>query len=112
MSASPEVSLKCGHASFKLYHLHVKGSLFTAEGCYLLLEARVLLLLMRKVTLDIFFNFEKLVGQSLAHILCLQSEILFQYCFFLAQTLHILFVIVEFILNDFDHFLLIEIMTS
>ena len=112
MSASPEVSLKRGHASFKLYHLHVKGSLFTAEGCYLLLKARVLLLLMGKVTLDIFFNFEELVGQSLAHVLCLHSEILFQYCFFLAQYLHILFVIVEFILNGFDHFLLIEIMTS
>ena len=73
MSASTEVPLECGHASFELHHLHVKGSLFSAESSNLLLESCIFLLLMGEVALDILFNLEKLIGESLAHILCLQS---------------------------------------
>ena len=108
MSASTEVPLEVCHASLEFNHLHVKCGLFAAECSNLLLIACILLFLMREVTLDVLFDLEQLVSKSLAHILSLQGQVCLQYRFFLAQTLHILFVIGEFILNSTDHILMFQ----
>ena len=75
-SVAPDVPLESPHASLEFDHLHVKGGLLAAESSDLLLEARILLLLLREVTLDVLLYLEKFVRQRLSHVLSLKCQVL------------------------------------
>ena len=77
-----------GHSALQLEHLHVQGGLLAAECCDLLLVARVLLLLVREVSRNIFLHLEKVVGEGFSNVLSLQGKTGLQLRLFLLEGLH------------------------
>ena len=63
-----------GHSALQLNQLHVKSGLLASERGDLLLQARVLGLLMRVVSLHFFLDLKVFVGEGLAHFLGLHSQ--------------------------------------
>ena len=76
VARTSDVPFESTHASLEFDHLHVEGGLLAAESSDLLLEARILLLLLREVTLDVLLYLEKFVGQRLSHVLSLKCQVL------------------------------------
>ena len=66
--------LKCAHSSLKFKHLHVKSSLLSTEGSYLLLVSGVLLFLGREVSLNIFLDFKEFIRKRFANVLGLHCK--------------------------------------
>jgi hypothetical protein len=58
VACTSDVPLESPHAPLELDHLHVEGGLLAAESSDLLLVARILLLLLREVTLDVLLHLE------------------------------------------------------
>lgn len=104
-SRASQLVLQGRHATFELQHLHVQGGLLTAEGSNLLLEARILLLLVRKVPLDVFLDLEELVGEGLSDVLGLKSEVLLEGGLLGGDRLHLRAVVGKLLLQRLDHFL-------
>lgn len=73
-SLAANLALDLGHASLQLDQLHIQGRLLTSEGSRLLLQAAILVLLVRVVSFHFFLDLEVLIGQSLADLLGLQSD--------------------------------------
>ena len=100
-----DLSLEVLHPSLKFDDLHVEGGLLAPEGSDLLLIPRVLLLLPRKVTLDVLLDFEEFVGEGLADVLGLKGQLAFQSGFLNAQLGNICLVHLELILDLSDKIL-------
>ena len=85
----PDLALHLGHAPLQLDQLHVQSGLLAFERSDLLLETAVFVLLVGVVALHFLFNFEVFVGQSLAHLLGLQSDHVFESVLFFAEHNHL-----------------------
>ena len=94
-----DLSLKVLHPPLQFDDLHVEGGLLAPEGSDLLLEPRVLLLLTRKVTLDVLLYLEEFIGESFADVLGLKGKLTFQSGFLNTQLGYVGLIHLELILD-------------
>jgi hypothetical protein len=100
-----DLSLEVFHPPFELNDLHVQGGLLAPECSNLLLVPSIFLLLTREVSLDVLFDLEKLVGESLADILGLKGKLALKLRFLDSKLRHVGFVDLELVLDLADEVL-------
>ena len=100
-----DLFLEVLHSPLELDDLHVQGGLLAPECGDLLLVPSIFLLLTREVSLDVFFDLEKLVGQGLADILGLKGKLALKLRFLNSQLRYVGFVNLELVLDLADEVL-------